>query len=104
MDDQTYLIGDYVIEVWEGQHPIEHETCWKWRARYIGAPDGSIHTISTGHTDFQEDALHNVLRALAIESVTFHPDRELLEALAPGLEQYRFGKRRSPAPQETADA
>lgn len=84
--DKTYLIGPYVIEVWEGQHPFEHATCWKWRVSLVSS--GSVQF--QGFCDFQEEA-----HTAALKRVTYHcmasRDRDLLEALWPGFKSYRPG-------------
>lgn len=84
--DKTYLIGNYVIEIWEGQHPTEHAHCWKWRITDLNAEE----SIDGGIRDFQEDAHIAALKRLTYHSLRAVEDRETLEVLWPGFAAYKL--------------
>lgn len=83
--DKTFLIGQTLVQVWEGQHPHEHAHCWKWNV--VDTETGDIEW--QGFTDFQEDAIIHAFRHLTFDSLRKCEDREFLESMWPGLAAYR---------------
>jgi hypothetical protein len=86
--DKTYLIGNYLIEVWEGQHPTEHAHIWKWRIKLIES--GNL--VADGMSEDQYMALDAALTNLTYLTLRgTKEERETLIALFPGLRAYRYG-------------
>ncbi len=58
--DHAFLLNGKLIEIWEGQHPVDPETTWKWN---IKDPEtGQIFT--SGLCDRPEYGLERICRIL----------------------------------------
>ena len=96
MEDQTFLIGRYLITAWEGQHPHRHDTCWKWRIEDTESDGYGL--MASGHCDDPWTALTTALRSMTFETLnTMSPEtRETYRALWPGLGVYQPGAPQPP--------